>query len=42
MEWYEPGTYIVVPLTSGGLIKKPLNPQGKLVDFSGMNLEKRF
>jgi len=23
MEWYEPGEYVIVPLTSGGLLSRP-------------------
>ena len=41
MEWYEPGSYIIVPLTSGGLLSAPTNPSN-IQDWSKISIDKRF
>ena len=40
-EWYEPGDYVVVPLSTGGLVSRPENPSN-IQDWSKINVIERF
>jgi hypothetical protein len=39
--WYEPGSYLVVPVTSGGLLQRPFAIK-KTVDWASLSVEDRF
>lgn len=40
-EWYEPGEYVIVPLTTGGLVSRPSNPSS-VRDWSKISIADRF